>query len=85
MLPDKLANLMLLKLNSMTVAKYKEKYKYDKKFTPAQTKDIIRTDLEAMDDPEADFNREGFVEDIEGDQDDGGDEVSVFEVEDNIL
>jgi len=85
LVPDKLADLMLLKLNSMTVAKYKEKYKYDKKFTPAQTKDIIRTDLEAMDDPEADFNREGFVEDIEGDQDDGGDEVSVFEVEDNIL
>lgn len=85
MLPDKLADLMLLKLNSMNVAKYNEKYKYEKKFTAAQTENIIRIDLEAMDNPEIDINREGFVEDIEGDHDDDAEEVTLFEVEDNIL
>lgn len=85
LLPDKLADLMLLKLNSMNVAKYNEKYKYEKKFTPAQTDNIIRIDLEAMDNPEIDINREGFVEDIEGDHDDDAEEVTLFEVEDNIL
>ena len=83
--PEKLADLMLLRLNSSTVARYKEQHKFETKFTPAETKGIIRTDLQAMDDPETDFNprRGGFVEDIVEDLE--NDEVTVHEVEDNIL
>ena len=83
MAPDKLSDLMLLKLNTAAVARYKENHKFETKLTPAQTKGIIRTDLEAMNDPEPDLRRGGFVEDIEEDLDD--DEVTVYDVEDNIL
>ena len=76
---------MLLKLNSQAVLKYKEKHKVEKKFTPAETRDLIRVDLEAMANPEDDS--EEYVEDledIEGEADDVPNDVTMVEVEDNI-
>ena len=76
---------MLLKLNSQAVLKYQEKHKVEKKFTPAETRDLIRVDLEAMANPEDDS--EEYVEDledIEGEADDVPNDVTMVEVEDNI-
>ena len=76
---------MLLKLNSQAALKYQEKHKVEKKFTPAETRDLIRVDLEAMANPEDDS--EEYVEDledIEGEADDVPNDVTMVEVEDNI-
>ena len=77
---------MLLKLNSQAVLKYKEKHKVEKKFTPAETRDCIRVDLEAMANPEDDSEEEYVedLEDIEGEAEDVPNDVTMVEVEDNI-
>lgn len=86
LLPEKLSDLMLLKLNSQAVLKYKEKHKVEKKFTPAETRDCIRVDLEAMANPEDDSEEEYVedLEDIEGEAEDVPNDVTMVEVEDNI-
>ena len=76
---------MLLKLNAQVVAKFKEKYKLETKVTPAQVKNIIRVDLEVMQNPEDDFEG-AYIEDIEveGEADDVPPEVTLIEVEDSL-
>ena len=78
---------MLLKLNAQAVAKYKMKNEVQNKVTTAQIKDVIKLDLEAMENPEDDF-RHVFVEDIEedleveGEAEEVPDDVTMQDVED---
>ena len=65
MLPQKVSDLMLLKLNSKVVAKFKERHKLEAKVTAGQVKDLIRVDLEAMMNPEEEDFEAVFIEDLE--------------------
>ena len=65
MKPGKLSDLMLLKLNSDTVKKYKETHKVEAKFTHGQISNLITVDLEELMNPEdADNANDEFVEDL---------------------
>ena len=88
MKPGKLSDLMLLKLNSDTVKKYKETHKVEAKFTHGQISNLITVDLEEMMNPEDDDNADGeFVEDLEDEEEEGeeeGETVTIEDVEDAI-
>ena len=88
MKPGKLSDLMLLKLNSDTVKKYKEIHKVEAKFTHGQISNLITVDLEEMMNPEDDDNADDeFVEDLEDEEEEGeeeGETVTIEDVEDAI-
>ena len=86
MLPQKVSDLMLLKLNSKVVAKFKERHKLEAKVTAGQVIDLIRVDLEAMMNPEEEDFEAVFIEDleVEGEAEGVPPEVTLMEVEDSL-
>lgn len=86
LLPQKVSDLMLLKLNSKVVAKFKERHKLEAKVTAGQVIDLIRVDLEAMMNPEEEDFEAVFIEDleVEGEAEGVPPEVTLMEVEDSL-
>ena len=85
MLPDKVADLMLLKLNSNTVESIKAKKSIEAVYTPDEIRDLI--DIEFEDNPDDDPTEvEEYIEDMDSDSDDEDDyeEVTVANVQDMI-
>jgi len=84
--PDKVSDLMLLRLNSSTVESLKKKKSIEVLYTPEQIKNLISVDFE--DDPNynsEDEDLEEYVEDLdEDDSDEDLDDVNVFDVDDMI-
>ena len=80
MLPDKVADLMLLKLNSKTVDSIKAKKSIEAVYTTDQIKDLINIVFEDNpdDDPTEDVE---YIEDMDSDSDDDDvEEVAVGDV-----
>jgi len=85
LLPDKVADLMLLKLNSNTVESIKAKKSIEAVYTPDEIRDLINIEFE--DNPDDDPTEvEEYIEDMDSDSDDEDDyeEVTVANVQDMI-
>ena len=80
--PEKVSDLMMLKLNSQTVSYLKSRKSYEKVYTSEQIKNLISVDFEPNLNPDADEAVE-YVEDLEDEEGDSLDEVTVVDVEDN--
>ena len=80
--PEKVSDLMMLKLNSQTVSYLKSRKSYEKVYTSEQIKNLISVDFEPNLNPDADEAVE-YVEDLEDEEEDSLDEVTVVDVEDN--
>ena len=80
--PEKVSDLMMLKLNSQTVSYLKSRKSYEKVYTSEQIKNLISVDSEPNLNPDADEAVE-YVEDLEDEEEDSLDEVTVVDVEDN--
>ena len=85
--PEKVSDLMMLKLNSQTVSYLKAKKSYDKVYTTEQIKNLITVDFEPNLEPAADEAVE-YIEDLENEEEDGLEEmleeVTVEDVDDQI-
>ena len=85
LLPDKVADLMLLKLNSKTVESIKANKSIEPTYTASQIKNLINVEFEdnADDDPTEEVE---YIEDIEDNDDDDNNEnrVTLVDVEDMI-
>ena len=86
--PEKVSDLMMLKLNSQTVSYLKAKKSYDKVYTSEQIKNLITVDFEPNLVPAADDEAVEYIEDLEDEEEDGLEEmleeVTFEDVDDQI-
>ena len=74
--PEKVSDLMMMKLNSQTVSYLKAKKSYEKVYTSEQIKNLISIDFDANMDPDVDEAVE-YIEDLEDEEVDGLEESDV--------